>query len=80
MPIACSAAQTENGGLPMPVDVSTATALDRRNVSPQRHAQPPDPVRNRMINWYAQLCQMAHSLGLTVDLEFPAWTETPDLT
>ncbi|MFC7532949.1 TIM barrel protein [Actinoplanes sp. GCM10030250] len=43
-------------------------------------AQLPDPDRNRKIDRYAQLCQMAHPLGLTVDLEFPSWTETPDLT
>ncbi|MEU4425568.1 TIM barrel protein [Actinoplanes sp. NPDC024001] len=43
-------------------------------------AQLPDPDRNRKIDRYAQLCQLAHPLGLTVDLEFPSWTETPDLT
>jgi 4-hydroxyphenylpyruvate dioxygenase len=43
-------------------------------------AQLPDPDRNRKIDRYAQLCQMARPLGLTVDLEFPSWTETPDLT
>ncbi|MEU4560548.1 TIM barrel protein [Actinoplanes sp. NPDC023936] len=42
--------------------------------------QLPDPDRNRKIDRYAQLCQMARPLGLTMDLEFPSWTETPDLT
>jgi sugar phosphate isomerase/epimerase len=42
-------------------------------------AQLPDPDRARKIDRYAQLCEMARPLGLTVDLEFPSWTETPDL-
>ena len=42
-------------------------------------AQLPDPDRTRKIDRFAQLCEMARPLGLTVDLEFPSWTETPDL-
>lgn len=42
-------------------------------------AQLPDPDRSRKIDRFAQLCSMARPLGLTVDLEFPSWTETPDL-
>jgi sugar phosphate isomerase/epimerase/4-hydroxyphenylpyruvate dioxygenase-like putative hemolysin len=42
-------------------------------------AQLPDPDRNRKIDRFAQLCELARPLGLTVDLEFPSWTETPDL-
>ncbi|MCO8276146.1 TIM barrel protein [Actinoplanes sp. TRM 88003] len=42
-------------------------------------AQLPDPDRNRKIDRFARLCEMARPLGLTVDLEFPSWTETPDL-
>jgi len=42
--------------------------------------QLPDPDRSRKIDRYAELCQLAQPLGLTVDLEFPSWTETPDLT
>ncbi|MEH1167761.1 TIM barrel protein [Micromonospora sp. CPCC 205539] len=42
-------------------------------------AQLPDPDRARKIDRYAQLCELARPLGLTVDLEFPSWTETPDL-
>ena len=40
----------------------------------------PDPERMRKIDHFAQLCEMARPLGLTVDLEFPSWTETPDLS
>ncbi|MCW6003334.1 TIM barrel protein [Micromonospora sp. CPCC 205371] len=42
-------------------------------------AQLPDPDRVRKVDRFAQLCEMARPLGLTVDLEFPSWTETPDL-
>ncbi len=42
-------------------------------------AQLPDPDRNRKIDRYARLCEMARPFGLTLDLEFPSWTETPDL-
>jgi sugar phosphate isomerase/epimerase/4-hydroxyphenylpyruvate dioxygenase-like putative hemolysin len=41
--------------------------------------QLPDPDRTRKVDRFAQLCEMARPLGLTVDLEFPSWTETPDL-
>jgi sugar phosphate isomerase/epimerase/4-hydroxyphenylpyruvate dioxygenase-like putative hemolysin len=41
--------------------------------------QLPDPDRARKIDRFAQLCALARPLGLTVDLEFPSWTETPDL-
>ncbi|GLW31041.1 TIM barrel protein [Actinoplanes regularis] len=42
-------------------------------------AQLPDPDRNRKIDRYARLCELARPFGLTLDLEFPSWTETPDL-
>ncbi|GGN98705.1 hypothetical protein GCM10010112_91850 [Actinoplanes lobatus] len=42
--------------------------------------QLPDPDRARKVDRFARLCEMARPLGLTVDLEFPSWTETPDLT
>jgi 4-hydroxyphenylpyruvate dioxygenase len=42
--------------------------------------QLPDPDRTRKVDRFAQLCELARPLGLTVDLEFPSWTETPDLT
>jgi len=41
--------------------------------------QLPDPDRNRKVDHFAQLCELSRPLGLTVDLEFPSWTETPDL-
>lgn len=41
--------------------------------------QLPDPDRTRKVDRFAQLCELARPLGLTVDLEFPSWTETPDL-
>jgi sugar phosphate isomerase/epimerase len=42
--------------------------------------QLPDPDRARKIARFAELCELASPLGLTIDLEFPSWTETPDLT
>ena len=42
-------------------------------------AQLPDPDRGRAIERFARLCDLAQPFGLTVDLEFPSWTETPDL-
>nr|WP_233159490.1 TIM barrel protein [Actinophytocola xanthii] len=42
-------------------------------------AQLPDSNRDRKIEHFAQLCDLALPLGLTVDLEFPSWTETPNL-
>jgi sugar phosphate isomerase/epimerase/4-hydroxyphenylpyruvate dioxygenase-like putative hemolysin len=41
--------------------------------------QLPDPDRNRKIDRFAEICELARPFGLTVDLEFPSWTETPDL-
>ena len=43
-------------------------------------AQMPDPDRNRATQRFARLCDLAKPLGLTIDLEFPSWTETPDLS
>jgi len=42
-------------------------------------AQLPDPDRARKIERFAELCDLAAAAGLTVELEFPSWTETPDL-
>jgi 4-hydroxyphenylpyruvate dioxygenase-like putative hemolysin/sugar phosphate isomerase/epimerase len=42
--------------------------------------QLPDSDRDRKCEHFAQLCDLAAPLGLTIDLEFPSWTETPDLT
>lgn len=41
--------------------------------------QLPDPDFARKTERFAQLCELARPLGLTIDLEFPSWTETPDL-
>ncbi len=41
--------------------------------------QLPDPDRLRAEERLARLCDMAKPLGLTIDLEFPSWTETPNL-
>ena len=42
-------------------------------------AQLPDADFSRKCARFAELCEMARPLGLTIDLEFPSWTETPDL-
>jgi sugar phosphate isomerase/epimerase/4-hydroxyphenylpyruvate dioxygenase-like putative hemolysin len=41
--------------------------------------QLPDADRDRKTEHFAQLCDLAAPLGLTMDLEFPSWTETPNL-
>jgi sugar phosphate isomerase/epimerase/4-hydroxyphenylpyruvate dioxygenase-like putative hemolysin len=41
--------------------------------------QLPDPDRARKTARFAELCDLAAPFGLTVDLEFPSWTETGDL-
>jgi len=43
-------------------------------------AQLPDSDFARKTDRFAELCQLALPLGLTVDLEFPSWTETPNLS
>jgi 4-hydroxyphenylpyruvate dioxygenase-like putative hemolysin/sugar phosphate isomerase/epimerase len=55
--------------------LEAAAELGARHVITQL----PDPDRARKIDRFAQLCVMAKPLGLTMDLEFPSWTETPDL-
>jgi 4-hydroxyphenylpyruvate dioxygenase len=42
--------------------------------------QLPDSNMDRKIEHFVQLCDLAAPLGLTIDLEFPSWTETPNLT
>lgn len=42
-------------------------------------AQLPDPDRQRATDRFARLCELAAPFNLTVDLEFPSWTDTPDL-
>lgn len=42
-------------------------------------AQLPDPDRNRAIDRYARICDLAEPFHLKVALEFVSWTEDPDL-
>jgi len=42
-------------------------------------AQTPDPVRQRAIEHFGRLCELARPAKLTVDLEFITWTDTPDV-
>lgn len=42
--------------------------------------QVPDPDRGRATDRFAAICDLAAPLGLGVDLEFPSWTETRDLS
>jgi sugar phosphate isomerase/epimerase len=56
--------------------LETGAELGARHVI----AQLPDPDRERKIERFAALCDLANRFGLTVELEFPSWTETPDLT
>jgi sugar phosphate isomerase/epimerase len=59
------------------IHVLTATAeLGARNVI----AQLPDPDRNRATERCARLCDLAKPFGIFVNLEFPHWTETGDLS
>ena len=41
--------------------------------------QLPDANFSRKIDRFAELCELARPLDLTIDLEFPSWTETPNL-
>ncbi|WP_109209554.1 MULTISPECIES: TIM barrel protein [Microbacterium] len=41
--------------------------------------QLPDADFARKTDRFAELCRLAQPLGLTIDLEFPSWTETGDL-
>lgn len=42
-------------------------------------AAPWDPDRNRLIDHFTELCDMAKPFGLCVNAEFVTWRETPDL-
>ncbi|SDO57199.1 sugar phosphate isomerase/epimerase family protein [Desulforhopalus singaporensis] len=42
-------------------------------------AQLPDPDRKRATDRFARLCDLAAPFNLTINLEFPSWTQTPDL-
>lgn len=41
--------------------------------------QLPDPEQNRAVDRLGRLCELAALFDLMVDLEFPSWTEIPDL-
>jgi sugar phosphate isomerase/epimerase len=41
--------------------------------------QLPDPDRGRATDRFGRLCDLAGDYGLTVDLEFPSWSDTGDL-
>lgn len=41
--------------------------------------QLPDPDRSRATDKFGRLCDLALDYGLTVDLEFPSWSDTGDL-
>lgn len=43
-------------------------------------AQLPDPDRARKIDRFGRLCDMAKPYGISVELEFPHWTETGNLS
>jgi sugar phosphate isomerase/epimerase len=42
-------------------------------------SQLPDPDRSRATDRFGRLCDLALDYGLTVDLEFPSWSDTGDL-
>jgi sugar phosphate isomerase/epimerase len=55
--------------------LDAAAAVGARHVI----GQLPDPDRTRATDRFGRLCDLALDFGLTVDLEFPSWTETGDL-
>jgi sugar phosphate isomerase/epimerase len=55
--------------------LEVAAELDAKEVI----GQLPDPDRTRARDRFAELCDLAMPLGIHVNLEFPSWTETPDL-
>lgn len=55
--------------------IETGAELGARHII----CQLPDPDRSRAIDRFTRLCDLAKPFGLTVDLEFPSWTETPDV-
>lgn len=56
--------------------LETAAELGARHVITQL----PDADRPRATARFAAICELAAPLGLGIDLEFPSWTETPDLS
>jgi sugar phosphate isomerase/epimerase len=56
--------------------LEVAAAVGARHVI----GQLPDPDRARAVDHFGRLCDLALDFGVTVELEFPSWTETGDLT
>jgi sugar phosphate isomerase/epimerase len=56
--------------------LDAAAAIGTRHIV----GQLPDPDRNRAMDHFGGLCDLARDFGLTVDLEFPSWMEVGDLT
>jgi len=58
-----------------------AAVLDAAAELGARHilAQLPDPDRARATDRFGRLCDMARPLDLSVGLEYPSWTQTPNL-
>jgi sugar phosphate isomerase/epimerase len=52
-----------------------AAAVGARHVI----GQLPDPDRTRATDRFGRLCDLALDFGVSVELEFPSWTETGDL-
>jgi sugar phosphate isomerase/epimerase len=55
--------------------LETGAELGARHVITQL----PDADFHRKADRFAELCELARPLGLTIDLEFPSWTETATL-
>jgi sugar phosphate isomerase/epimerase len=55
--------------------LEAAAAIGARHVL----GQLADPDRDRATERFGRLCDLALEFGLTVDLEFPSWSETGDL-
>ena len=55
--------------------LEAAAAVGARHVI----SQLPDPDRSRATDRFGRLCDLALDYGLTVDLEFPSWSDTGDL-
>jgi sugar phosphate isomerase/epimerase len=56
--------------------LEAAASIGARHVLGQLN----DPDGNRAVERFGRLCDLALEFGLTVDLEFPSWSETGDLT
>lgn len=55
--------------------LETGARLGARHVI----TQAPDPDRSRATEHFARFCELARRYGLSADLEFITWTDTPDL-